>query len=395
MIDPKVLFLTYAFPPVNAPRSVQISRLLKYADLNPDLVCGVGHYQNDANLYPEAVDQLKSVHRVPFTKRQETWAKIKRKQPFGMLKDPDLFYPWVKKAVKETWKIFNHDVLVSFGSPMSVHLGALKIKRKTGVKWIACFSDPWADNPFNNFSPALSRKVLKAEKLVFEQADKLFFNTPETIDLVMKKYNGAYRDKCGILPHSFDPELYPDASPPEEAPLIFRYIGHFYGNRSPEPLLDALLKLPKAQREKIHVECYGGYAPSMIGNPAYKELLGSTVSFHKAVPYQESLALMKTAHALLVIDAPADISVFLPSKLVDYIGSGRPIMGITPPGASDRILKSLGQPTSDTSDVDSIVANLSACIEQLSASQAPASYEQQDYHPKHVGEILSSAINSF
>jgi hypothetical protein len=43
------------------------------------------------------------------------------------------------------------------------------------------------------------------------------------------------------------------------------------------------------------------------------------------VGYQESLKLMSEADALLVIDAPADQSVFLPSKLIDYIGAGRPI----------------------------------------------------------------------
>ena len=66
------------------------------------------------------------------------------------------------------------------------------------------------------------------------------------------------------------------------------------------------------------------------------------VSFLPKVTYLESLALMKSADLLLNIDASADISVFLPSKLVDYVGAARPIFGITPPGTSATLVRELG-----------------------------------------------------
>jgi hypothetical protein len=60
------------------------------------------------------------------------------------------------------------------------------------------------------------------------------------------------------------------------------------------------------------------------------------------VDYKTSLALMESADLLLVIDAPFDQSVFLPSKLVDYIGAQRPIFAITPPGTSAKLVSDLG-----------------------------------------------------
>jgi hypothetical protein len=49
------------------------------------------------------------------------------------------------------------------------------------------------------------------------------------------------------------------------------------------------------------------------------------------VPYLESLRYISSADVLLLIDAPSDgPSVFLPSKLIDYLGSGNPVLGITP-----------------------------------------------------------------
>jgi hypothetical protein len=66
---------------------------------------------------------------------------------------------------------------------------------------------------------------------------------------------------------------------------------------------------------------------------------------------------------LLVIDAPApapDVpSVFLPSKLVDYLPLRKPILGITPdPGASARLLRRLGCPIAPPEDVPAIASAL-------------------------------------
>jgi hypothetical protein len=50
---------------------------------------------------------------------------------------------------------------------------------------------------------------------------------------------------------------------------------------------------------------------------------------------------MKTADLLTVIDVPAKKNLFLPSNLVDYVGAGRPILGIKPPGTPQKIMNKL------------------------------------------------------
>ena len=45
---------------------------------------------------------------------------------------------------------------------------------------------------------------------------------------------------------------------------------------------------------------------------------------------------------LLILDAPFKISVFFPSKLVDYIGANKPILAITPEGSCAEIVRKLG-----------------------------------------------------
>jgi hypothetical protein len=51
---------------------------------------------------------------------------------------------------------------------------------------------------------------------------------------------------------------------------------------------------------------------------------------------------MQEADVLVVIDANFKKNIFLPSKLIEYIAARRPILGITPPGASMRIIKEAG-----------------------------------------------------
>ena len=60
---------------------------------------------------------------------------------------------------------------------------------------------------------------------------------------------------------------------------------------------------------------------------------------------------------LLVIDAPADDSLFLPSKLIDYLPLGKPILGLTPlRGASADLIRRLGYPVVAPDDEAAIAA---------------------------------------
>ncbi|MDI6794866.1 MAG: hypothetical protein QME81_18700 [bacterium] len=65
---------------------------------------------------------------------------------------------------------------------------------------------------------------------------------------------------------------------------------------------------------------------------------------------------MVNSDLLMLIDAPDEKgSLFFPSKLADYIGSGKPILGMTPlNGASANILRKLGCPVVDPKDVEGI-----------------------------------------
>ncbi len=73
---------------------------------------------------------------------------------------------------------------------------------------------------------------------------------------------------------------------------------------------------------------------------------------------------MKEANLLLVIDAPFEMSPFLPSKLVDYVGANKPIFGITPPGTSQKLIEEMGFLVAPPHNIQDIADKLVQMIEK-------------------------------
>lgn len=199
-----------------------------------------------------------------------------------------------------------------------------------------------------------------------EHADRVIFTSKETLELVMRKYPVAWRDKARVLPHSYEPDQYPRQTEVREGPLIIRYLGNFYGHRSPLSLFQALAKLHRespALVENIRIELIGNVPPRMLNNHVYRSLPKGIVNIVSTVAYRQSLQLMASADLLLVIDAPGESSVFLPSKLVEYLGAGVPILGIVPPGASASLIGCLGGRVANPARPQEVDCVLRECID--------------------------------
>jgi hypothetical protein len=409
----KILAISFNYAPANAPRAVQVARLLKHSHFSSTLICAEYDPTDDRvdpNLVRSSEEFLDKCLRVPFS--QPTWKKLARRlaEPFDLAiwdKAPDRYRDWNKPVLRAVHEHVNlHDkpeVIITFGSPMSDHLIGLELKARYGLPWLAHFSDPWCDNPFKKFNWLTGVINRSLERDVIESADRVVFTSDETVDLVMRKYSQALSSKARVLPHAFEPNLYATQSP-SEPPKSIRYVGDLYGPRTPEPLFRALTQIYVDEPEllsNINFEFVGGTYDLPLSKMGLDELPDDLVSFRPTVSYQESLAMMTSAAGLLVIDAPAAKSVFLPSKLVDYIGAGRPILGITPLGTTERVIGQLGGWVADPSDINEVQVALKSFLcfvrEGLTKEQkwgkpeVRASYEAskvaKDFE-KILGELL-------
>ena len=380
----RLLAVSYMLPPDLYPQGIQIGRLLVNLAADVGVVCGRPRKPEQGfDFQPDFDQRLTFRQNVAFQPRLSgAMATVARRfVPFyGRI--PDEFRPWVPLAeavlaAKLQDFGFRPDLVVTFGEPMSDHLVGLSLKAMLGAPWIAHFSDPWADNPFRRYE-FLARLVNKRlERRVIASADQLIFTSQETLDLVMRKYPAAWRGKAAVLPHSFDPALYPPPARPQ-GPLVVRYLGNFYGHRSPIPLFRALKLLltqdPKILRG-IEFELIGQMPARMRMHPSLRSLPNDLVRLRDTVPYSESLTLMSNSDLLLVIDGPDELSVFLPSKLIDYLGARVPIFGIVPPGASAKLLARLGAPIADPSKPEEVASALRFALDQAAIRRGASNWQ--------------------
>jgi len=285
---------------------------------------------------------------------------------------PDEYVGWIGLATQKTLAFLNeHQIkpnrVLTFGEPMSDHLVGRQLRASLGVPWVAHFSDPWVDNPFRRYfvlSKWINRRL---ERSVISEADRVVFTSQETLNLVMKKYPESWREKAHVIAHGYQADLYPAPVRQDiESPLMIRYVGNFYGDRTPAPLFEALAQLHSENSEllnNIQIELVGSTPARMLKTQAYRALPNSLVKTTSTVSYLKSLELMAESDLLLIIDAPnTGISVFLPSKLIDYIGAGKPIIGLVPRGASATLIQRLGGVTADPVDSAAIRKMLAEAI---------------------------------
>lgn len=362
----KLAFFTFYYPPLMAPRSIQISRTVKHSRHQISIVCADADKTRDRTLENVWPNNPCRTVRLP-------WAKHGWYLPWNVLLHPpvpDHYRQWAMTAAHRTLAdgfFRDQDVFVSFGYPMSDHLGGLVIKRTTGLPWVAHFSDPWSDSPYRGRWPLVSMFNRRQEYAVVRNADRIVFTSEETLDLVMRKYPSAWHGKARVLPHAFDPSLY---GTPEtrSGKFLIRYLGALRKPRTPDAFLRGLLCLAQTYPDilaRIQVELIGRVESDMNLQAVQNALPAESLQLKGSVDYATSLRMMSEADLLLVLDAPFDTSVFLPSKLIDYIGAGRPILAVTPAGTSAELVTKLGGWAVTPDDPTSIAAVLVEAVSAL------------------------------
>ena len=352
----RILCVTYAFPPLHAPRAIQVARLLTalarrghavtVVTARPELTA----YPCDPGLEALVAPGIR-VHRTG-TLEGRTLGRL-----LLAAGAPDPKALWALGALRAARGFLaggTFDALCTFGQPFTAHLLGLRLRRAAGLPWVAHFSDPWAGNPYlAAYGPWHRRAQRVLEGRVVRAADRILVVSATHAAQLARTYGESLRDRMGVLPHAYDPEAYPPAPPRDPATFVVAHVGHFYGARTPEPLLRAAAGIPEGGR--LRLRFVGGW-PTALTRRVRELGLEGRAEFVGPVGYAESLRQIAAADLLVVLDAPAEAeSPFLPSKLIEYLGSGRPVLGITPAaGETARTLHHLRLPVRAPEDIEGI-----------------------------------------
>ncbi|MDA0746917.1 MAG: glycosyltransferase [bacterium] len=386
-----VLIVTHSFPPLLEARSIQITKLVRHMEscgwrpviLTVDPNCTpIGQDPALCNLLPTGL----RVIQTPAFEKQWAISLLVRTIPATLyLPDKQIGWrPYARRAAATILQEESIDLIFTNAKPFTCHLIGLDLKRQHKIPWVAYFSDPWVDNPyFQRISEWQIQYNRQMESDTLTEADGLVFNNPETATLML--HNRPPQNEACILPHCYDQGFFDlsrtlarpaDPTGPPAGTFRIVHTGNFYGIRSPLPLLKALQEASKSTLPPVEVLLVGKIDPEHR-RAIDQHGLQPFVRLIDSVGYLESLSYIQTAHLLVTIDAPVtEQSVFFPSKLVDYLGAAKPILGITPPGSTtDRILKENNQHVADVGNPEEIAAVLRNAIQYTSNRPAPEAYD--------------------
>ncbi len=374
----KVLVITYYWPPSGGPG---VQRILKFVQYLPQygwqpvvLTVQQGEYPEldaslqahvapDLELYRTRTAEPYALYRLfvtrgksgkipTFVLTEQNNQNVLSKMAAtirGNLFIPDAKIGWIPFAVHKALNIISKNeiqLIFSTSPPQSVNLIAGKVSGKSGICWIADMRDPWTDifyyHQLKRFRWA--RKLdLHLEKTILSTASAIVTVSPHLKEVIEKKIPVAFR----VIPNGFDEADFTESvtrAPSEHFRIL--HTGHLAGNQNPESLWKVLYSLCTENekfREAVQLEFYGSIHSQIIRSlQGYK--LTEYARFNPYVSHDKIVEVMRDASLLYFVIPECSYSKgILTSKLFDYIGARRPVLGIGPPdGDAASILNEVG-----------------------------------------------------
>jgi hypothetical protein len=221
----------------------------------------------------------------------------------------------VAKALKNER---GHDLLISIAVPHPIHWGVAKAWKKgnsIAKKWIADCGDPFMLARLDTFNKPFYFKYF--EKSFCRKCD--YVTIP--VETAKTAYYPEFHNKIRVIPQGFrldEIDILPFVKK-HEYPR-FAYAGNFIpGRRDPKALLDYLSK--KDNYFKFFI--YSSHL-SMING--YRVQLNDKLELREPLPREELLKVLSTMDFLINIDNNTNEQV--PSKLIDYAITARPVLNI-------------------------------------------------------------------
>ncbi len=299
-----------------------------------------------------------------------------------LLSFPDSRVGWLPFALSAGIRAVrsrSFDAVYSTSPPVTAHLVAGIVARLGRVPWVAEFRDPWLGNPITEAvggpRPWLHRRLqVRIERWIVRSADRIVFTSPSTARLYRRRYPGTA--EMVTISNGYDRSEAIVRGPAEVASSRFRIVWTGTLDRPDElqVFLEALRELAArrpALAEELEVVFYGHVSDScrtIANRYASDRSLCPIVRFEGFVPRSAALSAVADADAALVmLGAGPGVGQFIPGKLFDYLGQGKQILGVLPPGDARDILLDLGWGVV----ADPEATDIEQAIERLMSLPAP------------------------
>jgi hypothetical protein len=244
--------------------------------------------------------------------------------------DAQCHFIWpARRAVKRLLARTAYDVLVTVSFPFSDHLvGAYAKQMQPALPWLVDVGDPFALVPEVNNAWLYARLNRRVERAVLQQADHVTVTTGHL--LTEYRRLGWDVSRMVVIPPLLSaPDFVVRVREPDGVVRLV-YVGRLYDRiRSPARLLEVFSRLVArdAQPEKLELHFYGDSDGCERFFEPYRPLLNRHIFRHGQVPRSEATRALREADVLVNIGNTTSFQ--LPSKLVDCVATGKPIVHVS------------------------------------------------------------------
>jgi hypothetical protein len=210
-------------------------------------------------------------------------------------------------------------------------MGAL-LKWLSGRPLVVDFRDAWSLNPHSNHISFHDALIKHLERAVISRCDRLILNTASA-ESAYKKLYPQWAAKMLHIPNGYN-SLNIAVRKPAGATFTIMHVGEFYGNRTPELLLEVLAEIADRRIEFVQVG-----SPSDVFR-RYNTVVAIRVV--NRVTHREALELMRDASLLYLKQAfekGVEYDIAVGAKTYEYLATGLPILAECPPGANADVIR--------------------------------------------------------
>lgn len=246
---------------------------------------------------------------------------------------PDARKYWIKPSVKYLEKYLSEnkiDAIITTGPPHSLHLIGLHLKKKTNVKWIADFRDPWTDIDYFHQLPLTKRAIKKhhqLEKQVLKNADASL-----VVGKTMKLNYKAFSKNIHVVTNGYDSQWNLDNQTILDLKFSITHIGLMNADRNPKTLWKALAELSEENidfKNDLEIKLIGKLSDDVTNDLKKYQL--KNVSKINYVPHKQVQQYQRNSQVLLLaVNNVPSAKGIITGKIFEYLQAKRPILAIGP-----------------------------------------------------------------
>lgn len=319
----KIIIVSRSILPTNAPRAfraTELAKALAKQGHNVKLMAVLGNY-NYTSFEVETGVEVVDIGTPSIAVRNSDGKLQLPLWKLGLiflfrrfLDFPDiLLMRKVKKAILNQGEF---DMLITVAVPFSIHWGAAMIRseERKFTTWVSDCGDPYMGN------------TMGSKMFYFKYVEKWWGRKTDYITIPVEdardSYYSEFRNKIVVIPQGFDFEEVKNEEYKENIVPTFLYAGALYKEkRDPENFLHFLTTLKGDFKFIVYTAHTHHFTP-------FLEKLGHKIDLRSPIDRELLMKEMSTMDFLINI-ANSGTSAQVPSKLIDYALTERPILEIS------------------------------------------------------------------